>query len=89
MVEQFGVFVKLFYLEWMGSGALTCNTGNCVCLGHFAVQQKLKKRKSTIIKRENANITHTHTHTQQINNKNNNNPVSVIVSESDTLGRCA
>ena len=34
---------KLLHLEWMGSGALLYSTGHCVSLGHFAVQQNLKK----------------------------------------------
>ena len=44
-----GEFAVL-YLEWMGGGALLYSTGNCVWLGYFAVQQKLKKYcKSTIM----------------------------------------
>ena len=34
---------KLLYLEWVGNGALWYSSGNCVWLGHFVVQQKLKK----------------------------------------------
>ena len=41
---------KLLHLEWMGSGALLYSTGHCVSLGHFAVQQNLKKHcESTIL----------------------------------------
>ena len=44
MDGQFGIFgCKLLHLEWMGNGDLLYGTGNCVRLGHFAVQQELKK----------------------------------------------
>ena len=51
MDGQFVVFgCKLLQVEWMGNEALLYTTGNCVGLGHFVVQQKLKKHcKSTII----------------------------------------
>ena len=51
MDALFGGFrSKLLYLEWIGNAALLYSTGNSVLLGHFAVQQKLKKHcKSTVI----------------------------------------
>ena len=47
--SQFGVF-GCKHLEWMDNGALLYSTGNCALLGHFAIQQKLKKHcKSTVL----------------------------------------
>ena len=44
MDGQFEVLgCMLLYLEQMGKGGLLCFRGNCVWLGYFAVQWKLKK----------------------------------------------
>ena len=52
MDGEFGVCgCKLLPLEWMGTGVLLYSTGNYLCPGNLAVQQKWKKHyKSTIIK---------------------------------------
>ena len=51
MDGEFGIGgCKLLHLEWMGNGALLYSTGNCVWLGHFDVQKRLKKHcKSTTL----------------------------------------
>lgn len=42
---------KVLHLEWMGNEALMYSTGQCVRLGNYSVQQKVKKHyKLTIIK---------------------------------------
>jgi len=67
---------KLLYLKWMGNGALLYSTGKCVWLGHFAVQQNLKKHcKSTIILKN------------KLKNKFNNTLISTksLLSMSSTL----
>ena len=51
MDAEFGVGgCKLLHLDWMGNGVLPYSTGDCVWLGNFAAQQKLKKRcKSNLL----------------------------------------
>ena len=51
MDEVFGVSGwELEHLEWLGNGVLQYSTMNCVWLGHFAVQEKLKRHcKSSVL----------------------------------------
>ena len=45
-----GIFgCKPLYLEWMGNGALLYSMGDCVRLGPFDVQHKLKKHCKSAI----------------------------------------
>ena len=45
-----GLGYKLLNLRWMGNRGLLYRTSNCVLLGYFAAQLKLKKHcKSTIL----------------------------------------